>query len=180
MYLAALCWFTGCKPAQNESDYIAYINNPENKITQRIKLDDVQISMKWLPETYRRIIYGRGNYDKDSPVKDDGLYYFNARFDKEKGEKPGKEKNLYLDFDMQQDFVLLNGKDSIAPVFCQKIENGIGGSYEYMLAFERPAGIINDFSVIYNDKIFGVGTVAFVYRNEDIMKIPIFKSKDQE
>lgn len=159
---------------------MAYINNPNNKITQRIKLNDIQVSMKWQPETYRRIVYARGKYDKDSPVGDDGLYYFNAKFDKEKGEKPPKEKILYLDFDMQQDFVLLNGKDSIAPVFCQKIENGIGGSYEYILAFEKPANAIGDFSVIYNDKIFGIGTVAFVYKNEDIMKIPILKSKDQE
>jgi hypothetical protein len=64
------------------------------------------------------------------------------------------------------------------PSICQKIENGIPGSYEYMLAFDK-TGIDDrndNFSVVYTDKIFGIGAVAFVYDQHDIKRIPKLKS----
>jgi hypothetical protein len=171
----------GCKTKMTEKGYADYINDPENKITQKIKIGEVQASMKWIPQEYYRLINKKNGRFVDS-VSQDGLYYFDAKFEKTTEEKPTKEKLLYLDFDMQNDFVLLLGKDSIAPGICQKIENGIPGSYQYMLAFEsRGKEISNDdFTVIYNDKIFGIGTIAFVYNQDDIKKIPKLKSKDSE
>ncbi len=168
----------GCKTKSTEKNYIDYINDPENKITQRIKIGEVQAIMKWMPPDYYKLI-SRSRQAGDT-LSGTGLY-FNAKFEKTTGEKPVKEKLLYLDFDMQNDFVLLVGKDSIAPSICQNVENGISGSYEYMLAFEdqgREPGK-QDFTVFYNDKIFGIGTIAFVYNQDDIKKIPKFKAKNE-
>jgi hypothetical protein len=174
---------TGCNHKTAERLYWDYVNNPDNKIFQRIKVGDVYASIKWLPKQYRQMIYGRFDADTDNSG-DDGLYYFNAKLEKKSGEKPTKEKLLYLDFDIQKNFVLLAGTDSIAPAICQKIENGIAGSYEYMLAFEKPPNSQkegdNSFSVIYNDKLFGIGTIAFVYDKDDIKKIPKLKRNTPE
>lgn len=171
----------GCKTKLSEKGYADYINDPENKITQKIKIGEVQASMKWIPQEYHILMNKKSGHLADSAVQN-GLYYFDAKFERTTGEKPTKEKSLYLNFDMQNDFVLLLGKDSIAPGICQKIENGIPGSYQYMLAFESQGKEIdkNDFTVIYNDKIFGIGTIAFVYNQDDIKKIPKLKSKDPE
>jgi hypothetical protein len=161
----------GCKEKSPEKKFLDYINDPENKIVQKIAIGEVQITTKWIPGDYWKIT------DSTYKSEEKGFRYFNVKIEKTKGEKPAKEKILYLDFDMQKDFVLLAGTDSIAPAICQKIENGIAGSYEYMLAFENKDGqeIDGDCTVIYNDKIFGTGTTAFVYDQTDLKKIPTLK-----
>ncbi len=177
-WLIAILLIAGCKTKMSESIYVDYINDPKNKIMQKIKIGEVQASMKWIPDDYYRLASKRSNPEVGSEKQND-LYFFDAKFEKTTGEKPVKEKLLYLDFDMQNDFVLLLGKDSVAPAICQKIENGISGSYEYMLAFEKPPvqEEKDGFTVIYNDKIFGIGTIAFVYNKDDIKKIPKLKAK---
>ena len=133
---------------------------------------------KFLPVSYRSLI---GNKQDSIVQEDDRFYYFNVKFDKKAGDKPAKEKVLYLNFDMQNDFVLLvNDLDSIAPAICQKIENGIAGSYEYMVVFEKQNGeeLSKDMTLFYHDKIFSIGTVAFVFNGKDIKKIPKLKAKE--
>ena len=171
-FLLLLC---ACKHQTGEERYVKYINDLRHKIEQQIKIGEVQATIKWLPEDYRGLL--NKDLQTDGVNKDEGFYYFDIKFDKSKGDKPVKEKVMYLDFDMQKDFVLLIGKDSVAPVICQKIENGIAGSYQYMLAFEKKdmQKTAEDFSVIYNDKIFGIGTIAFVYKQKDIQRIPKLK-----
>jgi hypothetical protein len=172
---------TGCKSKISLNEYGDYLNNPRNKITQKIEIGGVEASMKWIPSDYYRLMRKRDKESEDSLAEDD-YYYFNAKFEKTEGEKPEKNKILYLDFDMQKDFVLLMGKDSVMPGICQKVENGIAGSYEYMLAFEKGERHEEDngFTVIYNDKIFGIGTIAFVYNRDDIKRIPKLKVKTQD
>lgn len=80
---------------------------------------------------------------------------------------------------MQNDFVMLINGDSVIPVICQKIENGKSGSYEYLMAFEKEnlQKKEDDFTVFYHDKIFGMGTIAFVYDQNDIKNTVLKKLK---
>ena len=111
--------------------------------------------------------------------KDEMFCHFDVKFNKEGTEKPTKEKLLYLNFDMQNDFVLLvNDRDSIAPSICQKIENGTPGSYEYVVVFEKGTDEWKNFTLFYHDKIFSIGTVSFVYSEKDILKIPGINEKE--
>jgi hypothetical protein len=176
--IGLVCLVVACNVKTAEQRYVDYINDPDNKIIQKIKIGEVQATMKLVPVDYDDLI----SREAGGGRKDAGLYYFSAKFDKTVGEKPSKEKILYLDFDMNKDFVMLCGRDSVVPAICQKIENGISGSYEYMLAFEKPSGGMEekDFTVFYNDKIFGIGTVAFVYDQDDIKKIPKLKKDTSE
>jgi hypothetical protein len=146
-------------PQQRLADYI---NDPKNKITQEIKIGDVTVTTKWIPPNPNLTIPN---------IAQDGYSLFNVRFKKMVGENPGKDKAMYLDFDMQNDFTLYCEGDSIKPAICQKIENGISGNYEYMLAFDKKFDK-KDFSLFYRDKIFGIGVLAFVYGQNDIRKIP--------
>lgn len=170
-WVMLILMIAGCKQKPPEKKFLDYINNPENKIVQKIAIGEVQITTKWIPGDYWKLM------DSTAKNEENGFCYFNVKIEKTKGEKPAKEQILYLNFDMQKDFVLLSGTDSVAPAICQKIENGIAGSYEYMLAFENKNGEDDDgdHTVIYNDKIFGTGTTAFVYNQTDIKKIPTLK-----
>lgn len=152
-----------------------FINDPENKITQSIKIGKLTASTKWLPYAYRHPV--AGNVQAAYTQQDDGYCYFDVRFQSEVQEKPAKEKTMYLDFDMQNDFRLYCAGDSLLPAICQKIENGQAGNYQYLLAFENNYRRLdnNDFALIYNDKIFGIGVIAFVYKQQDVKKIPRLK-----
>lgn len=108
--------------------------------------------------------------DKTGGMPSNSTYlYFDVTISRLVGEKFGKEKALYLDFDIEKDFVAAAGKDSLAPAFCQKIENGKGNSYEYIVAFAKTSNIsTSGLTLMYEDKIFGVGKVAFVYEPGDL------------
>jgi len=172
-----LIFLFACGQKAPELRVKSYVDDPDNKITQTITIGEVAVVAKYLPAPYRSLM---GN-QPDSLKEEDVFYYFNVKFNKITGDKPAKEKVLYLNFDMQNDFVLLvNDKDSIAPAICQKIENGIAGSYEYMVVFEKRNGeeLSKDMTLFYHDKIFSIGTVAFVFKEKDIEKIPKLKVKE--
>jgi hypothetical protein len=173
--VAVILFASACKHKEPEERLKDFVEDPVNKITQKIMIGDVGIVTKFLPAPYRLLMNSR----KDSVGEDrEKFYYFDVKLNKTMGEKPAKEKLLYLNFDMQNDFVLLvNDRDSIMPAICQKIENGIAGSYEYMVAFEKGGEEWKNFTLFYNDKIFGIGTVAFVFNEKDILNIPGLKRK---
>ena len=170
----------GCAHRSPQQKLVEFINNPENKIVQSMQISGVKVTSKWLPYQYRQSSIANGQLAKgaqpDNSLPHDDYTYFNVRFEKKFTEKPATEKVMYLDFDMQNDFTLLCSGDSLAPVICQKIENGVAGSYEYMLAFDNnnKCSDKNDFTLFYKDKIFGLGVIAFVYSQKDIRKIPVF------
>lgn len=168
-----LLLFMGCTAKNSSVVFSEYINDPKNKITQKITIGDIQTTVKWLPIQYREM---------NNPVRsagtfanmEDEFYYFDVRFDRMNQNKLAKEKLLYLEFDMQHDFLLMAGSDTLLPAICQKIENGISGRSQYLVAFEKPA-LLNsavDFTLLYADKIFGTGLQAFVFKAEDVRRIP--------
>jgi len=173
-----LLFMSACKQKSPEEKLKNFVEDPDNKITQRITVGDVGIITKYLPASYRALA-GEAN---DSTKKEkENFYYFDVKFNKQSTDKLAKEKLLYLNFDMQNDFVLLvNNRDSIAPAICQKIENGTAGSYEYMIVFEKGEEQWKNFTLFYHDKIFAIGTVSFVYNEKDILKIPGLKEGKQK
>jgi hypothetical protein len=174
-----LVLISACQQKTPEQRLKSYVDDPDNKITQAISIGNTGIVTKFLPASYRTLVAGRSDTAFNN---DDGFCYFNVRIDRKAGEKPSREQLLYLNFDIENNFVLLvNNRDSLAPAICQKIENGIAGSYEYMVAFEKKENEKwDDFTLIYHDKIFSIGTVAFVYKVKDILKIPGIKDKKQK
>jgi len=164
-----------CRGKTNFHDYLAYLNDPRHKITQQIKVGNIQVTLKLIPEFLQNISFQ--SYS-DIPKGNNSYYLFDIRFDKVNGEKPSKEKLLYMDFDLQKDFAMQIGRYTLFPAICQKIENGIPGSYQYLIAFPKGGRSEKDFDfgLLYEDKVFGVGTIAFLYKKDDIKKIPVIKS----
>ena len=168
LYLLSFLLITSCDQRSPRQRLVDYMNDPANKIRQIIRIGDVKVTSKLLPYNYS---------NKEDAISKDGYVYFSVNIESHKNEKPSKEKVLYLDFDMQQDFTLLRGTDSVAPVICQKIQNGRPGSYEYVVAFNDDHND-QDYTLFYKDKLFGIGTVAFVYDQQHISNIPVLKTLD--
>lgn len=167
----------GCSQRSARQKLQDFINDPDNKIIQSIRIGNVTMISKWIP--FYPQLTNAAEKDRNEPAEED-YYYFHVRLENPSTEKPVKEKIMYLDFDIQQDFTLVHGTDSLAPVICQKIEQGVSGRYQYLVAFEKhhPGQTQPDFVLLYKDKIFGIGTVAFVYRKEITQKVPILKRPD--
>lgn len=174
----ALVAIAACRQLSMEQRLKLFMEDPANKIKQSITIGDVGVVAKFLPASYRSLVDKR---EITPGVRNDQFYYFNVKFSRKTGDKPAKEKLMYLNFDMQNDFVLLvNNRDSIAPAICQKIENGITDSYEYMIVFEKRGEKWKDFTLVYNDKIFSIGTVSFVFREKELQKIAKLKLNESK
>jgi hypothetical protein len=178
-YFVSTFLIISCTNRTPQQRLTAFINDPENKIVQSIQVGDVKAIAKWLPPNYPNIQKGSETSAPDKPQSKtytpNGDYcYFNVKFEKNSIEKPANEKKLYLNFDMQNDFTVSCAGDSLSPVICQKIETGISGRYEYIVALQNSNNRLstNDFTLYYKDKIFGIGLIAFVYSQKDIRKIP--------
>jgi hypothetical protein len=121
---------------------------------QEIKIGAVQMTTRLMPR-------------KEN--EDGSILYFNVRIDKPDEKRFEKDKILYLDFDMLQDFVLDVDQHHIIPSICQKVENGKANSFEYIVAFEASNKDFfkKELTLVYNDKVFGIGKLAFVYNPSD-------------
>lgn len=152
-----------CQTKSKQQQFVDFVSDPDNGITQKIRIGETDVIAKYLP------------YYQSTTAKSENYYYFDVSFSTIKGEKPPVEKLLYLNFDMQNDFAFLSGRDSIAPHICQRIENGLLGNYKYIIAFEKPRYInhLHDFTLFYRDKVFGLGVVAFVFKQKDLERIPV-------
>ncbi len=177
MLLTVFVILIGCNKKSPKEQYIDYINESKHHIKQHLKKGEVLITVKYLPSEYLKLMHT--NRGLNTFQIDDLSLCLDIKLDKVKGIKLPKDKTLYLDFDMQKDFMLVAGQDSLLPVICQKVENGISESFQYLLVFSKPQThpIVTDFSLVYNDKIFGTGQTSFVYKQKDILKIPQFKGE---
>lgn len=171
-WLFFLLIVSGCRQEPYRDKLIKYLNDPKNKITQQIKIGETTATVRWLSDEERKL-------KKDTATDTDGYRYFKVVLEKPADGKFDKEKIMYLNFDIQNDFVLVEKGDSLMPTICQRIENGRAGSYEYLVVFSksRPEEHDEEFTLIYKDKIFSTGVLAFVYKKEDIKKIPKQKIK---
>lgn len=166
-WLLVFLWLVGCKQKTEQQQLVDAINNPDNKIIQRIKAGNMMVTAKWVPQQYRNLQAMASAIDS-SPR--DNFYYFNLRFDQLNKETLDASKMSYLNFDLQKDFTLTVGKDSLQPAICQKIERGTSSSYEYLMAFENKLLNNQDFTLVYKDSVFGIGALAFYFNMNEIQK----------
>lgn len=149
--------FIGCSHPESREE------NLKKRGVLYIKIGDTELMTKLINQSQSK---------SDSSHSNSSYLYFDITINRLAGDKFTKDKTVYLDFDMQKDFVAAVNRDSLQAAFCQKIENGKSESYEYIVAFEKPANVeATGVTLVYNDKIFGVGKLAFVYQSNDLKNL---------
>lgn len=160
-----------CKAKTAEQRYADFINDGKNGITQVKRMGKTIITIRYLPAEYDLAMAKKKN-EHVSLADREGFYYFNVKIEDSSFMKKDKERAVYLSFDIQNDFFLSENNRLSAPAFCQKIENGLTYINEYIVAFEKSNTVNKDFSFVYKDKLFGIGEQSFVYKQENIRRIP--------
>jgi hypothetical protein len=100
------------------------------------------------------------------------FYYFKFNIKTATIEKD-KELLQYMNYQMQQDFVLRLRGDSILSVFYQPVPKAFGNNYEYLVAFEH--GTANDqpfeeMEFIFDDHVISNKPIVFPYTSKDFAK----------
>lgn len=116
---------------------------------RRVRVGDVQLAVKedqsWLKE------------------QQNDLVGFRIRIDYLSGKTFSMQQNSLIDFGIQEDFLLTEGKDTVKPVFFQRIANGTANQAEYVAAFQAgkaPSGTATHCSLLFRDPLFGLGNQA--------------------
>ena len=170
VFITGIFCVISCKnrtPAEKYSDYIA---DPSNHICYKEKVNDARIVLKYIPVEQQKFI---SKNETSKAVYSDNIY-FDMKFSKP-GLKKDKSKDLYLDFDIQNDFQLDINNKLLIPAICQKIGNGIKDEYEYIIAFDETPLEFSQATkadLIYTDKMFSVGQRKYTFKKQDILKIP--------
>ncbi len=168
MLLCIICNLVSCRQKTKEEKLVDYINDTTNHIIQKQIVHGVEMTVKYMPADYHKIIGTNGEQD----------YHENISLDIKISKpevKKDKATTLYLDFDIQNDFQLAVNNSFLIPGICQKVENGIKDNYEYIVVFESP--LLENLNaqqaeLIYTDKIFGIGQRKFIFKKKDILSIP--------
>lgn len=144
----------------------------EPGLVKNRQFDNAGYRVEFLPG-YAAMLAARkgGNQDK----KDDeagNFYYFKFNLRSAVFEKD-KELVKYMNYNMQQNFVLLLRGDSISCVFYQAIPKGFGNTQEFLVAFElekddhRPD---EPLEFIFNDHVVRNESIVFPYTSKDFAK----------
>ena len=160
---------TACKHKTATQRIVEFMNDTTNNSTQKQMINGVEITAKYLPIEYQKNLAGSNKDESQSENISVDLKISKTGFKKDKATA------LYLNFDIQNDFQLQVDNKFLIPAICQKIENGIQDNYEYMVVFETAALENSSFKqaeLIYNDKIFGIGQRKFIFKKNDILKLP--------
>lgn len=100
--------------------------------------------------------------------ENDPFLYFNIRIEPP-GFEEDKKTTAYLDFNMGEDFRIIEGQDTLSPLMIHRVANGQKGKYEYIVIFKDLSGAKNEsLHIIYDDKIFGIGRQLFEFQRGDI------------
>ncbi len=132
--------------------------------TQVVREGPVVMSAKYLPRNYLQAVDEKRNIEKSDY---EYMYYFDFELNVGDDMQLGKNKVTYMNFDIQNDFMLTVGKELLSPVICQKIEKGFSSSYKYIVVFENKQMKENEKLVFtYKDKIFALGEKHFYFEDK--------------
>ena len=95
------------------------------------------------------------------------FYYFRTVVSGDRA-KETKEVLKYMSYDMQHDFFMVIGKDSVPAFFSQAIATGDPGNHEFMLAFPRIDTTAVPIKIVFDDRVFGAGRTQCVFNSNDL------------
>lgn len=156
-----------CTNNKQNSQLMAYLKNKKNHFIQKVVVNNSVITIKYLPKEVETMLDKKNVYDIVDKNYDEFIH-FKININK-KGFKPEDKNTInYQNFYVQNDFKLVNMSDTITPAICEKINNGIKDDNEYIVVFTRPVTLSDKFSLVYDDKIYGVGKHEFLYDTNEL------------
>jgi hypothetical protein len=171
-------------------EFVAWCGDENNKLTKIKTISDIRFNLTYLPaETMAYLELRTEDYDlakfQRATKNYSEMTYFNFKMEvingtgellKYKLQSPSQYDGRvkYTAFEMQNDFCLIQGKDTLLPGLYQFERIFEVGPYaNMMLAFDNKKFNKNDeFTIVYNDRLFEKGFVKFNYKNKQLINLP--------
>lgn len=198
------CLFIGCSgyPALDREDYVKYVTNEDNGILATKEINGINYQLQYEPinlKVLKKVKNRAVTVDQYKLEVENfkGSQYFifkialkNFQGDllkyEVKDQSDYSNRVNYFSFQMQHDFYLLEGEDSLkCNLFHFERTYGVSPFCTFVLGFDSRDDILeiprsltykenikNDKILIYNDQVFGVGTLKFKIKAIDINNIP--------
>jgi hypothetical protein len=127
--------------------------------------------VEFLPGYASMLAARKGGNSKKKEDDAENFYYFKFNLSSTVF-KNDKELMQYMNYNMQQDFVLLLRGDSVSCVFYQPIPKGFGNSLEFLVAFEpgKDEGPGEPMEFIFKDHVVRNEPIVFPYTSKDFAK----------
>jgi hypothetical protein len=197
LFIAALTGCTGRKETDSVQQYLSWINDPEAGLVQRRQVNNLLLSVKYLPPQYL------ASRDRDlSPEGKDSMarYYSESKAflltitplaapDKEPGKsdvmfydlkdfQEYKQRSHTMNFEMEEYVKLIAGNRTYHPVL-SSLENTYGleeGRNVYLVFSDDQRGkelnAAAELDIVFNDELFSTGLNHFVFRKEKLDNLP--------
>jgi hypothetical protein len=179
------------------TEYLKMLNNPDNGLVVTKKVNGLNISMKYLPAGY--LVYKEQKEQSFNKAQADSIEkaYANSltflltfspdetkgnetdvMFDGLKNYKEYVERDLAMNFDMEQKVILRAGKKAYKPVL-SSMENiySLNNGRSIILVFvptdnKEEFNKMDDVDLTYTDDLFNVGILHFNFLTTNFTKLP--------
>ena len=171
-------------------EFISWCSDKNNKLNKSKDIADIQFGLSYMPAESMAVLELRTEeYDYPKFIEACNHYadmtYFNFKIEvingsgellKYKLESPSQYEGRvkYISFEMQKDIYLVQGKDTLLPGLFQFERIFEVAPYStVMFSFDnKKFNRNNEFTIVYNDKLFEKGFVKFNYKNKQLINVP--------
>ena len=192
MLLAIMIW--GCNNTPKSltpKNYISWLRNPDNGLNKTKIINDLSFTMTYRTKEDLVILNNKRTQitqrllDKELNNLGDDLQYATFRIARDNSNQSVLQvgnmtqdtytkRIAYMSFDMQKDFYVLEGNDTLNCQLFHFVRNYELAPYvEFSLGFDNSKSkTTKDKTFIYDDKLFGIGKLKFSITSKDINRIP--------
>lgn len=194
-----LILFVGCESKPQiltPEKYKIWVRDPQNNLHQTKKLQNLILSLQYLPADYMKLMAGNLQTDASTDT-----YSFTQQITFSLSVDVDKEKSVSIDpfninarsfseveerkktftENIEQNVSIRCGKQILKPALCvADISNGLVNSKTVFLAFEKPKEFMDKgIEIIWNDMVFRTGVHKFYFSSEDLANIPTLDKGQQ-
>lgn len=196
--IAFLILLTGCQTDINSyGEYVIYLNNSENGLRQNRSINGLDISIKYLPLDYlvlNELRHEDNNINNNKITELKAAYEHSTTFLMTLGPSKTEEfdvtkigvsnyqeftnRILSMTYGLKEQITLELGNVKHKPALAQLEELfGLQNKRNILLVFnltksEQNELSTNDFSISYKDEIFNTGNSQFLFKSNDLKKLP--------
>lgn len=178
-------------------EFMTWIENKDNGLKVEKNIGDLNFSALYKPYEYLAVMeLKKGGLNKQVLKKKmqeyEGMYYFTFKITSMDQHQELLKKGIdteqeyysrleYFSFGMQNDFKLIDGKDTLnCTLYHFERVYGLAPCATMVLGFtpagKHPVGKLNNNVTLgYEDKLFGAGNVYMTFKEEDLKRIPAVK-----
>jgi hypothetical protein len=174
-------------------EYMQWVKSEQNGLRISKEISDYKFTLQYKPVEFEALLHlgdkpvAKPQFDSlTATIKDVQFFTFCINTPDKKdparaislNEADYNQRLNYLMFEMQNDFYLVDGKDTLPCLFYHYERNfDVSPDNNILLGFERDTlqKEIGDKTLIYDDKILETGPVILTVKSQDIKSVPTLK-----